>query len=380
MSTPTFHHYNVAFCGLFLLICALVAQSVPRSQATATDFKVFEIVFDPIIEAQGGARLTQLKGWAEPSNIDTQYITDIRTASHNYVQYSLQRVVVDAIPPKKDGFHYTDSSYLQCLQNTTTCHMPDTVDYGKIFQDYAICDKVLNQGISEVWLWGGPYFGYWEYNVRGPRIAITPENIPQCGDKTLFVMGFNYERGLTEMLHNFGHRAEGILAQVIARGIWQQNEANDWNSFSLVAAPVSSAPYGHCGNVHYPPNGLSDYDYGNQRFVSSDCDDWLNYPNRTNTYKTINCEEWGCSGHGYHWWWLYRLPHAAGTTNGYLNDWWRYVVDYDNATLEAARTPTPSQASAPTRTATATALATSTVTPQPTKQAPPQYHLLLPLL
>ena len=27
--------------------------------------------------------------------------------------------------------------------------------------------------IDEVWLWGGPYFGYWEYNVRGPMTCTT---------------------------------------------------------------------------------------------------------------------------------------------------------------------------------------------------------------
>lgn len=158
---------------------------------------MLEIVFDPTIEAQGGMGLTQLKGWTDPSSVDAQYVADIQVASHDYVQYSIQRVVVDAIPQKMDGFQYRDSSYLQCLQDTTTCHMPDTVDYQKIFQDYDICTKVLSQWVSEVWLWGGPYFGYWEYNVKGPSLAITPENIPQCGNKTVLVMGFSYERECT---------------------------------------------------------------------------------------------------------------------------------------------------------------------------------------
>src|SRR5690349_4745857 len=107
MST-TFRHYRAAIlsCGLFLLVCALAARSAPLSHASPTQFKVLEIVFDPVIEAQGGVRLTQLEGWTQPATVDPQYATDIQTASHDYVQYSIQRVVVDAIPQKKDGFTY----------------------------------------------------------------------------------------------------------------------------------------------------------------------------------------------------------------------------------------------------------------------------------
>jgi hypothetical protein len=84
MPTTTFHQHKAAFffCGFFLLLCALLARSAPLSHASPTEFKVLEIVFDPIIEAQGGARLTQLKAWTQPSSVDVQYAADIQTASH----------------------------------------------------------------------------------------------------------------------------------------------------------------------------------------------------------------------------------------------------------------------------------------------------------
>ena len=30
-------------------------------------------------------------------------------------------------------------------------------------------------------------------------------------------------------------------------------------------------------------------------------------------------------------WWLNHLPKALGQTDGFHNNWWRYVIDYDNA-------------------------------------------------
>jgi hypothetical protein len=284
------------------------------------------------MEAQGGVRLTELMNWGDPVALTNQYVDDLNVASHGYVAYDIvSNLLVDDFPRLLDGFDYSDATYLACLANPATCHTPYTVDYGRIFQEFDICAQVAQDGIDEVWLWGGPYFGYWEYNVRGPSLNITPENIPLCGDKTLYVMGFSYERGNPEMMEDFGHRSEGVLIVQIAHGDWQQNEANQWNKYTLVAAPVSIYPYGHCGNIHYPPNGLSDYDWGNLRTVQSDCDDWYNYAQLTGTFAALNCTAWGCNGYDYIQWWLHHLPHAGGTTDGQRNDWWRYVVDYDYA-------------------------------------------------
>jgi hypothetical protein len=316
----------------FLLAATAEACDHLPPQAFPSDFKVLMINFNPIIESAGGVRLTELKGWHDPASLTAQYISDATVASHGYISYQVvTSFEVDDIPRKMDGFDYSDESYLLCIDNPATCHMPDTVDYGQIFEDFDICTRVEQDGIDEVWLWGGPYFGYWEYNLRGPFLNITPENIPLCGPKTLYVMGFNYERGNAEMLEDLGHRAEGVLVAHIADGNWQQNEANEWNKFSLVAAPVSTYLYGHCGNVHYPPNGLSDYDWGNLRYVQSDCDDWYNYPDLGNNFVSLNCTTWGCNGYSYISWWLQHLPHAGGTMDGHRNDWWRYVVDYDYA-------------------------------------------------
>ena len=34
---------------------------------------------------------------------------------------------------------------------------------------------------------------------------------------------------------------------------------------------------------------------------------------------------------GHHLWWMTRIPHRAGTTDGFYNNWWQYIVNYDEA-------------------------------------------------
>jgi hypothetical protein len=80
----------------------------------------------------------------------------------------------------------------------------------------------------------------------------------------------------------------------------------------------------------------------------SAADDWFNYPKLTGTKTLVGRESW--DGRQYHLnymrWWLNHLPKARGTTEGFYNNWWGYVVDYDAAVaklppdgrLEKART------------------------------------------
>jgi hypothetical protein len=103
-------------------------------------------------------------------------------------------------------------------------------------------------------------------------------------------------------------------------------ERNLWERFSrydLIAPGRASA-----GNVHFAPNSERDYDWGNPRSVSSDCDDWLNFPNQTGARRMVDCRDWGNGDiRLHHLWWLERLPHAEGQTDGIHNTWWTYVVD-----------------------------------------------------
>ena|SRR5688500_2149489 len=150
------------------------------------------------------------------------------------------------------------------------------------------------------------------------------------------IMGFNSERGVAEMLHNLCHRTEATMARVY--GGWQaESLTTAWARFAANAH--QSGGQAGTGSCHYPPNATSDYDYANPRAVESDADDWLRYPNLTGARKRGSAATWG--GPDYHReymrWWFRHLPRAAGTTaDSRLNDWWRYVVDFNELIIRSA--------------------------------------------
>lgn len=285
---------------------------------------VFLLIFNPILENQGSVKLTTYKNWQDPDGITNALLPIFPQISNGYLSYTIaERQEIDGFPTKSDGFVYDDASYLNCLSSTSTCHSPDIINYQKLFTDYSICSK----DVDEVWLWGGPYFGYWEYHP-----------VTYCG-KTTFVMGFSYERTIGEALHNFGHRMEFVGINRLGDGNWQQNEANEWNKYSLIN--------GHCGNIHYPPGtivGAEEYKYDKTTPVSTDCDGYLSYPTGPFIPTSLTCNAWGCSQEGFIRWWLTHIPKNSGSSvisgKDLYHNWWKYFVYYDE-TFVPPPTPVP---------------------------------------
>lgn len=300
--------------------------------------KVFLLIFNPIIESEDSKKLTEVLGWNNPDPLIKQYINDVKEASGNFVTYEVvNRLEVDAFVKYTDGFIYDDNSYLEAWYNQDFDHgdagrdQPMS-DYQAILQEYEICEK-LNQGeIDELWMFAFPYSGFWESALAGPG-AFQYNSPPVMGttcEKLLPIMGFNYERGVSEMLEDFGHRVEATMKHVY--GSWQNDEDTPWNKFTLYDRIMPGKA--NCGRVHFAPNSIRDYDWGNTNPVRSFCDDWYNYPNLQGKHRTFNCDEWGCDGYGFHKWWLKHLPRVSGLNEGKLNNWWWYVLDYDSASKE----------------------------------------------
>jgi hypothetical protein len=291
--------------------------------------KVLMIVHNPYIESRGKT-LIELFKWKNPDSLARVCINDLRECSGGYLNFRIvEKIEIDEYPVKSDGFKYDDSSYLECWTNRKSCHQPDGVDYYKIIEDFNIYSKIKSGKIDEIWLFGFPYGGYWESIMVG-KDAFYCNSDPitniDCGRKFI-IMGFNFERGVGEMLEDFGHRTESIMMHVF--GGWEQNENNDWNKFTLYdkIAPGKA----QCGNIHFAPNSLKDYDWANKSIVMSACDDWLNYPDLKGIKRKVDCKDWGCEIRAHHKWWFTRLPKAPGKKDGKWNNWWKYVFDYDNA-------------------------------------------------
>jgi hypothetical protein len=191
--------------------------------------------------------------------------------------------------------------------------------------------------IDELWLFGGPYFGFYESQLAGPK-AFTYNSPPLEGsscNKLLPMMGFNYERSLGEMVHDFMHRTEATMSRVY--GGWHMDALyHNWDKFGLVDFQ-SPLPYSGCGSAHFAPNSTSDYDYGNPGSVQTYCDDFFNYPNLkppTQALKTITCATWGCDELGYYRWNLQHVPKGSGTGPDFkFNDWWRYLTNPNDVFL-----------------------------------------------
>lgn len=288
------------------------------------------IIHDPVIRSlrsQGGRKLHQVLGWNDPDDLARQYIADVETASYGLARYSIaQRIEVDGFPVKQDGFTYTPDGYLANWRAGRGFHQPDAVDYHRLLREFDVVPLVNSGQIDEVWLFGFPYAGYYESLMAGPGAFWC--NAPPLPDgpgprpaRRFVIMGFNYERGVGEMLEDLGHRAESIISHVFDG---TSGDANLWERFTR--HDQKNPGRAECGTVHFAPNSVRDYDWGNPRPVPSRCDDWTNYPNFKGTVRLVNASEWGGGDiRLHHLWWLRHFPHLAGRTGGRLNNWWEYV-------------------------------------------------------
>jgi len=235
---------------------------------------------------------------------------------------------VDGWPVKVDGFRYDVDEFLRCWRARGGWHEPDAVDYGQIVADQRLLARVAAGEIDEVWLFATPAAGFYESIMAGPGAFwcnSSPLGGTSAAGRRFVIMGFNYERGVGEMLESFSHRVESVLEHAWRRhrndprrNLWQQ-----FIRYDKIAPGLAN-----CGNVHFAPNSVRDYDWGNVRFVPSNCDDWLMFPTMTGSSRQVNCAEWGDGDiRAHHLWWLGHLPRAAGTSHDVSNNWWQFAID-----------------------------------------------------
>ena len=289
--------------------------------------RVLHIIHNPTMPPLGGKKLSQAMRWHDPDRNAQECIDDLRYASDGYVNYQItERIEVDAFPVKQDGFAYTPTTYLECWRFRHKCHHPDGVNYHQILEEFDVFGKINRDEIDEVWLNAFPYAGYYESHMAG-RGAFwcnsPPLAHPDQASRRFVIMGFNYERGVGEMLEDFGHRAESILQRVFDR---TQGDANLWERFTRY--DLTHPRRAEVGNVHFAPNSERDYDWGNKRKVWSRCDTWYNFPNLTSDPKMVDCNEWGKGDtRAHHVWWFRHFPHVDGEEHGISHNWWEYVID-----------------------------------------------------
>ncbi len=288
--------------------------------------RVLAIVHNPVMRTHSGRKIQEVYRWNDPDALAQEYIEDIRKISYGYANYQIvERLEVDSFPLKKDGYRYTDESFSKAWQ-ARQFHQPDAVDYLELVREFNMIEKINADAIDEVWLLGFPYCGYYESIMAGPNALWC--NAPalqgtEHASRRFVIMGFNYERGVGEMLENLGHRAESMMSKIYSVA---SKEANLWERFTRY--DLKNPGLAECGNVHFAPNSVKDYDWGNPRQVPSRCDTWLNFPNLNGTPRSVNCRDWGNGDiRAHHQWWFQHFPHVSGSINGVSMNWWEYVID-----------------------------------------------------
>ena len=325
---------RLAALSLLLLGAAVACSAASPKLQSAPELpfvtkKVLVLNYDPVLTNHGNVRLHEYYHWGNPRQLTTNYLADLTEVSSNYVRWVPTFVDLDAWPVKADGFTYNENTYLGAW-SSHKFHQPDGVDYRRIIRQFDLDRRVQAGEVDEVIIWGGPYFGYWESQMVGAGTYwCNSSPITRPGVPLYVIMGLNYERGVDSALHSFGHRSESILSHVY--GSWHSgtNAQHLWDKFTCLDkdAPGLAA----CGNVHFPPNGKADYDYGNANIVNSLADDWLlNYPDFHGVSRWLNAAEWTFDQRQYMMWWFRHMPHKPGRyPDGKLNNWWAYLADFN---------------------------------------------------
>ena len=307
---------------------------------------VYLLVYNPVLS--NGQDFNTYMGWTPYSELVQGIIDSFEISSHGQVQYNIAYThVADQWPIKIDGFRYTEDQYISDYQNNTP-HQPIDVDYDAIISDPAldICGKLNRGEIDDLWIYGGPLDGFYESRLVGPGgywFNSPPMEQTHGCNKLLPIMGLNFERGVPEAVHSFGHRAESTMTEVY--GSWEENRtAHNWDRFALVKFQSPNYSYSGCGSIHYPPNGIQDYDYSNPDTALTNCEDFLNYPNLSDPQlvaQSVTCTSWNCNELDYLTYWYSHVPAVSGCTNAVSNNWWEYLTNPNLALIPSSSCSPP---------------------------------------
>lgn len=313
--------------------------------------RVLVINYQPYIEqtytvnasSYAGVPLRTVTGWNDPYANTVGHVSDMELSSHGFLRLNmLPQIEVDEYPLFQDGFRYTDTTFLADWKNSGQYH-GSHCDENAMIKEFDLVRRVDCGDVDEVFVQAVPGFAMWETTMAGPNAYWCNSSPPSGTNGTrLFVMTFfNYERGTDVMIHDWGHRLESILGSKVYGGYWYGSETDKTTYGKFARYDMLYPGQASIGNCHFPANGTAGYDYGNLNFVSSDADDWLNYPNYPSAgapRTQVNCNTWAGPRKGgdgspdyqrnYLIWMFSHMPHVPGIApDGKLSNWWKYLAD-----------------------------------------------------
>ena len=306
----------------------VIASDSSDEPPQLTILKTLVIVYDPVVDDASGKKLSEFMNWNQVEDLAKEFMSDILQVSGELVRYQIvQRIDVDAFPPKVNGYVYDAQTYLDIVSGITPAYMPQEADYHAILKRFNILQRIAKSEIDEVWIFNFPHAGFYESIMGGPGAFwcnASPLKNTESSKRRFVIMGFSYERGVGEMLENMGHRAESIMEKTFEGST---SDDNLWSRF--IRYEQTSPGKAALGNVHFAPNSDRDYDWNNPSTVVSECDDWLyNFPNFKGVTREVTAEDWGNGDiRKHHVWWMKHFPKTKGRKKGIHHNWWQYIAN-----------------------------------------------------
>ncbi|TSA33683.1 MAG: hypothetical protein D4R64_13840, partial [Porphyromonadaceae bacterium] len=342
-------HFLPSFFFLICACCLLPTAYCQLPTDQPTKVKVAVVVQDPLLPQYGGKRMHEVMKtpgrtfmWNDPRELSKEYEAALEKISHGTIQYEVVKMIDDTLlfsnrNDNNQPVGMTEMVRLLIEPDWKTLKGIGThFDYKRFVEHYGF-DKMRDRDeINEVWVWSFPYGGMWESNYCG-KTGFWLNSDPTTtttNEKLLVVMGLNYERKMSLALESYGHRFESVMWHLYGR--WEKDAPNPNNWEKYTRFEKTHPGLANIGNIHFPPNGEHDYDWINKTPVTTCADGWNYYPDiKSDMTRTVDCTEWQCSHEGYMTWWFSHIPHFEGSnsSDGHLNNWWRYVVNWESAIL-----------------------------------------------
>jgi len=298
--------------------------------------KVLVLNFEPRIPTRSNRKLWEVYGWTDPRRRAAQFEADLEFATGGAIDVQIVEMRnFDEIPKFTDGFRYNPDQYVLNRDSNTNWHS-GTADYYFLMERENVPALVNSNQVDEVWCFGDHYFGlFGEAYMGGPNaFFVNGPSYPNIGfDRAVAGYGFNYERGVAEMVHNLCHRTENHGQRAV--GNWNlvaPVSAFDRFSANFLDSPGQTDGVGTC---HVPANADAHYDYGNVRVVQSTAFDWANYPATTGATTAVSRTTWGMGSapdyqRDYLSFYFGMMPRNPGTAaDGRQANWFKYIWDFN---------------------------------------------------
>ena len=300
--------------------------------------RVLVLNYEPRIPTEGNRRLWEVFNWNDPRDLAQGFIGDMERASGGAIDYEIvEWRHLEEFPVFRGGFRHEPSDYV--AKRRAGSGLPESdVDFYAIAEEHDLAELINDRAIDEIWGFGDHYFGlFGEAWLVGPQSFFingpTFDDLPV--DRAVAGFGFNYERGVAEMLHNNSHRTENHMSRAFNYDWDFQNPETPWDFFTANVGQTSATEFG-VGSGHFPANGVRDYDYSNTQSVMSYADEFVqSYPDQTYDAVQIDRNAWGDRDvgdwhRGYMEWFFGHLPRAAGESpDGRQNNWYKYIYNFN---------------------------------------------------